>query len=258
MTKLHIERLGAGEPLVMLHGWSMHSAIWYEFAEGLAKHYQVYLVDLPGHGLSDTVTPYSLASVGDAITAALPNQPSYWLGWSLGATLALSIADRHPERVKRLVLIAGNPCFVKRADWPGMRVEVLQQFAEQLLQDTSATLLRFLSLQVQGMTAYKPVLKQLKVALSKRPTPSEATLQAGLALLTGTDLRSVLAELNQPVMALLGAKDALVPRVLATALAELNPQIRVNCLNSAAHAPFLSDSAECMALIHDFFNARHE
>ncbi|KJV06314.1 pimeloyl-ACP methyl ester esterase BioH [Methylocucumis oryzae] len=253
MTQLHIECLGAGEPLVMLHGWSMHSAIWYEFAQELAKSYQVYLVDLPGHGLSDTVIPYSLASVGDAIIAALPNQPSYWLGWSLGATLALSIAERHPERVKRLVLIAGNPCFVKRADWPGMRAEVLQQFAEQLLQDAPATLLRFLSLQVQGMAAYKPVLKQLRSALSKRSAPNNATLQAGLALLTDTDLRPALTKLAQPVMALLGAKDALVPKALAPALAELNPQIRVNCLAGSAHAPFLSDSAECLALIHDFF-----
>ena len=52
MTKIHTETYGLGKPIVLVHGWAMHSGIWRLFARELAKHYQVTLIDLPGHGRS--------------------------------------------------------------------------------------------------------------------------------------------------------------------------------------------------------------
>jgi len=49
---MYIKTMGQGPDLVMLHGWSMHSAVWHELAEGLAQNFTLHLVDLPGHGQS--------------------------------------------------------------------------------------------------------------------------------------------------------------------------------------------------------------
>ena len=50
---MHITVRGQGPDLVMLHGWSMHSAVWHDLADALASRFTLHLVDLPGHGQSD-------------------------------------------------------------------------------------------------------------------------------------------------------------------------------------------------------------
>lgn len=50
MTQLHIESLGHGPDLVLLHGWAMHSGIWSGVQDQLARQFRLHLVDLPGMG----------------------------------------------------------------------------------------------------------------------------------------------------------------------------------------------------------------
>lgn len=50
---LHVETLGSGAPLVLLHGWGMHGGVWAEVAQQLAEEFCVHVVDLPGHGFSN-------------------------------------------------------------------------------------------------------------------------------------------------------------------------------------------------------------
>ncbi len=52
--KMNYRVLGQGQKIVLVHG-SMTSDCWGKFGEELAKYYQVYLLDLPGFGASDTV-----------------------------------------------------------------------------------------------------------------------------------------------------------------------------------------------------------
>jgi pimeloyl-[acyl-carrier protein] methyl ester esterase len=49
---LHVETLGSGAPLVLLHGWGMHGGVWTDVAQQLAEEFCVHVVDLPGHGFS--------------------------------------------------------------------------------------------------------------------------------------------------------------------------------------------------------------
>jgi Predicted hydrolases or acyltransferases (alpha/beta hydrolase superfamily) len=134
----------------MLHGWAMHSGIWREFARQLARHRQVICLDLPGHGRSAGLAQFDLPAIGSALFDAIPVNRFSLLGWSLGATVALDMAARCPDRVQSLFLLSGNPKFVKNTDWPGVRPEVLDGFVAQLSDDTKLTLQRFLGLQVQA------------------------------------------------------------------------------------------------------------
>jgi len=154
---------------MLVHGWAMHSGIWRDFALQLAQNYRVTCIDMPGHGRSGNIDAFTLEQVGDALVNAAPDDSCCWLGWSLGATVALDIARRYPERVNSLVLLAGNPSFTKTAQWPGMKVDLLDTFAGQLHADCQATLLRFLSLQVMQLPDYKPLLRVLKSAVASVP-----------------------------------------------------------------------------------------
>jgi pimeloyl-ACP methyl ester carboxylesterase len=54
---LAYERVGTGEPLVLLHGLSHRRQGWYPVLDRLAEHREVILVDLPGHGESPDLGP---------------------------------------------------------------------------------------------------------------------------------------------------------------------------------------------------------
>lgn len=246
---IHYEVIGQGQPLLMLHGWAMHSQVWFDFAELLSQHFQVILVDLPGHGFSESVEPFELDTVVNALLPVLPEQPVLLLGWSLGATVALAMAQRLPERIKHLLVLAGNPQFIGADAWPGVKAETLDAFADMLKVDVQQTLIRFLALQVNGLAHGKALLQRLKSAIQACPAPSEAVLQAGLQVLKTTDLRDVVARTEIPITLILGDKDTLIPIDCGRAIQQLNPQVSLQILESAGHAPFLSHPEQLLEII---------
>ena len=52
MSGLHVDVVGSGPPLVLLHGWAMHGGIFAPLVEALRAHRTLHVVDLPGHGHS--------------------------------------------------------------------------------------------------------------------------------------------------------------------------------------------------------------
>ena len=84
---MHIDVIGQGPALVLIHGWALHGGVFAPLVERLSPHLQLHLVDLPGHGASrDDPTPLRLPHVVNAIAAATP--PAAWCGWSPGGHFA--------------------------------------------------------------------------------------------------------------------------------------------------------------------------
>jgi pimeloyl-[acyl-carrier protein] methyl ester esterase len=300
VTKIHLETFGQGKPIVLVHGWAMHTGIWREFAKQLAQNYRVTCIDLPGHGFSEAIDPFTLERIGDELVKIIPPSPHFtkggieqlpvfgkerveqsssfekeknklsppfvkggpggicWLGWSLGATVVLDIAARYPERVSSLILLGGNPSFPSSGlgtqTWPGMDVKLLDDFAEHLNNNCQATLLRFLSLQVNGLPDHKNLLKSLKTAVFECDAPDKTTLQGGLNILKQTDLRPVLSALNIPLSVILGGLDTLVPVAVGQKMQQLLPSLELNIIDRAGHVPFLSHNRETLAIISEFMD----
>ncbi len=254
MSGLYVKTVGKGKPLVLVHGWAMHCGVWGGFANELAKHYRLTLVDLPGHGRSKSISPFDLPNIAAHLVNAVPDQPCCWLGWSLGAQVVLQLAADFPERADKLILLAGTPCFVAKPDWSGMAESVLDSFAELLRLDGEDALLRFLSLQVKDIDNAKSVLATLKSALTDVGFPDQLTLQAGLHILKQADLRPVMASLKQPMCAILGCLDTLVSPKVGVAMQQLQPSLQVQVIERAGHTPFLSHPRAVVDAIRKFMD----
>lgn len=252
MTALHQEIYGHGEPIVMLHGWAMHTGVWRDFAQLLAAEHQVVCLDLPGHGRSASIRPYTLDAVVDAIYTQLPEKASVLVGWSLGGNIALRLAEKYPQRIKSLLLIASNPHFIEIASWPGISPRLLQDFADNLQKNCMQTLLRFMSLQVQGMPDAKSSLKQIKRAMQECALPDPDALMAGLSLLQTIDQRKTLSNLNKPVLMILGELDTLVPVSVGKQCQLLSAQIDLKIIPGAGHIPFITDQKLLLAFMPEF------
>ena len=249
MTAINLEIYGQGPALVMLHGWGMQSGVWREFARKLADHRQLICLDLPGHGGSDNLSPYTLRRVAEALLNAIPAQTFSLLGWSLGGIIALQMAELCPQRLQALILVAANPKFVQTGDWPGVQQDVLNQFSAALARDVQSTLQRFLVLQTQGSLQRKQVLAQLKSVMAANRQPQVEALRGGLDILKQTDLRSALSRLSCPTTYIYGAEDQLIPVSCAAAVQKLNPAINTRIIDNAGHTPFLSHGQQLHDLV---------
>lgn len=249
MSAIHVEIFGQGQPLIMLHGWAMHSGVWQDFGRLLSEHFQVILVDLPGHGFSAAIEPFELESIVDVLLPILPQEQVIVLGWSLGATVALAMAQRVPERVKHVIMLAGNPQFIQTDDWPGVKTDTLDAFAELLKTGVQQTLIRFLALQVNGLAHGKALLQTLKQAVQTCPPPSDSVLQAGLDILKNSDLREFMSRDLVSISVILGYKDTLIPVACGQAIQGLNSRIDMQILDSAGHAAFLSHQEQLVSII---------
>jgi len=230
---------GAGPDLVLLHGWGLNAEVWAPVVERLASRQRVTCIELPGHGASPPPAEGAAPGVIEALLAAAPARAA-WLGWSLGGLLALAAARAAPDRITRLGLLATNPCFTRREDWPcAMAPEVLAEFARELEAEPRRTLQRFLGLVARGAPS-ADTLRDLRRRVLDAPVPHPQGLALGLALLRDWDLRPALATLSQPLWLGFGARDTLVPLAAAEAVAKLCPTARITRFEDAGHAPLLS------------------
>ncbi len=237
---LHVKTFGTGPDLVLLHGWAMHSGIWSGVRDRLAQHFRLHLVDLPGHGSSPACGSGTLQCVVDAVAEVLPAS-CIVCGWSLGGQVAVELALRTPQRVRKLVLASTTPCFVKREDWQwGMEVAMFQLFIKNFKRDYATTLNRFLTLQVSGSSDTAAVLAQLRASFSPETKPDEISLQAGLQILLLTDLRKKIERINQPVMLLHGENDVITNPAAARWMHQQLQNSELTMLPDCGHALFLS------------------
>ena len=162
-------------PLVFLPGWCLGRGPLNAAVNAL----QGTIFDLPGYGDAPLITDFD-AAVAD-IAARL--QPGTTLaGWSLGAQLALAVAARAPEKVGKLLLVAGTASFVQRDGWPhAMPPEMLAEFAAGIAADVEAMLPRFVGGFNRGDARSKEVTRQLLDLADPLPAGGNARRRPRLA-----------------------------------------------------------------------------
>ena len=209
------------------------------------------IFDLPGYGDTPLISDFYAAA--DELAARL--QPgSALLGWSLGAQLAIAIAARAPQKVSKLVLIAGTTSFIQRDGWPhGMAPEMLAEFAAGVAADIEAMLPRFVGGFNRGDARAKSVTSELLELADARP--SGAVLATGLNWLRDVDLRPIAPQIKVPTLLIHGANDPLMPLAAAEALAALIPGAELAIFADCAHAPFISQPVAFNARLASFLNA---
>ena len=105
--EMYYEIHGTGEPLVVLHGAYMTIDAMGTLVPELAKSRQVIAVELQGHGrTADIDRPLSYEQMADDVAALIEHlgiEKADVFGYSMGGGVALQVAIRHPEVVRKLV-----------------------------------------------------------------------------------------------------------------------------------------------------------
>jgi pimeloyl-ACP methyl ester carboxylesterase len=148
-TVIPYKTKGNGPVLVLLHGAYINDRIWEKNIADLAKIFTVVTVQLPSHGVAQTlpVEEYRVQDFSKEVIKLLDFlgcQSAYMLGLSLGAMIGQDIAAQHPERVSGLVLVGSVA---------SMRLTLLEKFVTQVIFPKRLALFLF------GMLTTKQFLK---------------------------------------------------------------------------------------------------
>lgn len=104
------EVVGSGEPLLLLHGFTGSMETWRSFVPSWSEQFQVILVDIVGHGKTESPEDVTHYDIGNAavqmkeLLEYLHIEKAHILGYSMGGRLAITMACLYPEYVRSLLL----------------------------------------------------------------------------------------------------------------------------------------------------------
>lgn len=111
--KMYYEVYGEGKPIVLLHGSFMNIPLnWSHIIPVFAKNRKVIVAEMQGHGRTkDIPREFSYENMADDVSGLLKHlkiDSADILGYSMGGGVAFQFAVRHPEQLRRLVILSGT------------------------------------------------------------------------------------------------------------------------------------------------------
>jgi pimeloyl-ACP methyl ester carboxylesterase len=127
--RIRVARLGAGPPLLLLHGYPDNLQIWSELAPRLARRFEVIAFDWPGMGFSEAwpggVTPVQMADRIVELMDAWKLPRATLIGLDMGGQPALVCAGRHANRIRSLVVMNSLVLWDEKTSW---EIALLRRF----------------------------------------------------------------------------------------------------------------------------------
>jgi pimeloyl-ACP methyl ester carboxylesterase len=256
-VELHVEPpLGAGDPLVIVHGgWTDHTA-FDAVAEPLARSFRVIRYDRRGHSRSE-YGPGPAPRRRDEddlaeLIEAIGSGPAHLVGTSYGATISLALAIRRPELVR--TVLAHEPPLLGVLPDPAVEALLASIQAQLADGDIGGGTRRFFEEAVLGPGAWERLPEPLRRAamgnaqtfIDLREDPGWATLDV-----------PALAAVPRPILITTGETSPDWLRRTPVTVAEL-AGIPTRTILGAGHSPHLTQPAALVEAIEDFAGARKQ
>ena len=254
--KIRYTVAGTGKPLLLIHGFGASIGHWKHNIPVLAEAgYKVFAIDLLGFGASDkALLDYSLELWQEQITdfwAEFINEPTVFVGNSIGALLALMLVTKNPEISAGGVLInCAGGLNHRPGDLNPLLGVVMGGFARLVKSPVTGNLL-FNNIRRKSQirrTLYQvyrdrnAVTDEL-VEMLYQPSCDPGAQQVFASVLTapaGQTPTELLPSLNQPLLVVWGEKDPWTPVAGAKIyqdLAKNNPDVEFEIIPNAGHCP---------------------
>ena len=242
--------------MVLVHGYPLSSELFREQLDGLSDEYRVVALDLRGYGQS--TTPDADATVGTYAQDVLDVMTELGVeralvgGMSMGGPVVFEMYRRAPERFRGMLLIdtiaaAASP--PEAGTWMGT-MELVRQ------DGVSAIPMLFMDEFVTGQGRMdRPELTQALAEIINQASQDAAL--AGLKVLANRpDSQPLLAQINVPVLVLVGLQDTVYPFEIARRMADMvGGNARLEVIDDASHAAVIERGDAVNAVIRDWAGA---
>jgi 2-succinyl-6-hydroxy-2,4-cyclohexadiene-1-carboxylate synthase len=231
---------------VLLHGFTQTSHSWDRYIDLLQLDQSIIRVDAPGHANSTTV------SADLPTTATMVAQQSGladYIGYSMGARLALHIALLHPTSVRRLVLVSGSPG-LRSPDERSARVQSDEKIAREIAEiGVDRFVEKWLSSPLFAGLTSTPAEIQDRLRNTSEGLASSLRLSG-----TGTQqsLWERLQDLKMPVLLVVGNDDEKFRQIAHEMKKTIGAQAELAVIKNAGHSVHLEQTHSFQSIVSEF------
>jgi pimeloyl-ACP methyl ester carboxylesterase len=241
----------AGEPVILLHGYSDSWFSWSRVLPLFPTNWRVYALDQRGHGESDQPTGgYGMRDLAADVVAFMDARDirrATIVGHSMGGIVAQHVAAIAPERVERLVLVATAGSLREMDGAP--------EFEQAVMALTDPVPQAF-AREFQESTIHRPLPKEFVdrtvVESLKLPARVWHRLMAGMMSTAPAEVPSA----RFPILMYWGTNDAVFPREAEDRLQARLPRARLVVYPETGHAVHWERAEQFTEDLRDFMNAR--
>ena len=243
--QVNVLTMGEGEatPVVLLHGFGGDLNSWFFTQLALAEGRAVHALEMPGHGSTppslETGDLEELAGIALAAMDALGLDTAHLAGHSMGAAIALKLAEIAPERVRSLALI--GPAGLSAEIGDNYIDAYLEADRRKPIKEALAKLFHDPSSVTKDMVEETQKAKRVDGATDALRQIAAAMFPSGRQT---ADLKPVLAEVNVPVLLIWGESDRIT---LPLASEDLGREAVI--VKAAGHVPQIEQPDEVNALL---------
>ena len=246
--------LGSGYPLILINGIASAMDTWNPpFLERLSGHYRIIVFDTRGTGYSGTSEKTYSISLFARDTLRLMDvlgiSRAHILGFSMGASIAQELVFVAPERVDRLILMAGT-CGGKEA--PGTDAEVWDRLLDKTGSVTEIACRMFSLIFPAGwLQSHDPFLYCPEVY---EVTKSEEAARQASAFSSWTGSYDRLNGIRSPTLILAGSEDAVIAPQNSVIMSRQIPGAKLVLFPGAGHGLMYQCPDRLSAVIMDFLD----
>ena len=263
-TTLHYATSGAGEPILLIPGLGLDHS-YYRFGMPLlARHLQVLAVDPCGIGRSTkTPPPYTVEAWADDFAVMIDKLGFvriHVLGSSLGGSMALALAQRHPGKLKSLMVVGG---FSELDDATELNFRLRLRLIEKLgMSDEVADYMGLWTLTrkfINSDAGYATMRANQDIIRANAAESYSAFVEALLKwgrCQPGQEreakFTTLLDSIALPTLVVTSDNDHLIPKELSDLIAARIAGATLVIMPGAGHIPFMEQPAEVVRIVLAF------
>lgn len=256
-TVLNVEEQGAGQPLLLVHGFPLDHTMWREQIDGLAHAARVIAPDLRGFGHStgakgEVLTMDRLADdLAGLLDAMQIRESVVFCGLSMGGYVGWRFAARYRNRLSRLI-----QCDTRAVADSPEAAQTRRETADRVLREGSAVVASAMKEKLfhpATLEENPDIVAAVESVMLATSPQTIAAAQRGMA--ERPDSTELLPQLDLPTLVVCGEKDAISPAEEMRRIAEALPQGRFVQVPRAGHLAPLESPANTNAAILAFLSS---
>lgn len=234
---------GAGEPVLLVHGWAAHAGFFEDLRAQLARSFRVLTPTLRGHpGSGHGAAPLTIETLSDDIAhfvEALGLESVTALGWSMGAMVLWSAAARLGPRLSGIIVEDMGPRLINDASW---RFGVAGAYG---VTDVANTLAEIKADWPNYVTRFAPRMfapgakDHVAWTVAEMSKADPENMASFWTSMTAQDFRASLARVTPPMLVIHGGDNQIYPDGATAFVAKAAPNARRVVINGAGHVPHL-------------------
>lgn len=256
---LRNEESANGDSVVLIHGFGANKDNWTRLAAELTDDFNVYAIDLPGHGDSSKNLDLGYRFEDQVqhvarILEALDIDQAHMMGNSMGGAITALYAATFPEQVRSAVLFDPAGIF----EYDSELVDLVMEGDNPLIPRKPGDFDRLMdfALEKKPFTPW-PILDVMEEKAIANREVNEVIFAAIRDTGYEPDFRNAITQIRAPVLVVWGKEDRVIDYRNADVFVERIPDARKVLLEGVGHAPMIEVPEESARLFREFIQSSH-